>query len=419
MKLRYLILVLALCGVGWAQPNIGAMQNLPNVFTSTNTFQGQVFLPTLANGCLALTAGLVVSQPCGQTSFALISSGVNTFATMNCGSGCSLLASGSGTIVGTGLLNQGNSVVLNGTGITWTDLNGNFISSSSSTLAFSFGGGGAGLGAITLSNSSSGASGAVDISDGSGDSLIFGATGSRAWNINLSNANITAAFLNTTGGAAFLFGSPLNIGVNPNPGTTSPSISNGFLIASTGTSAVGPQTLFSQGGYSPTAAGLFGYDSTNNRLTFGTGTQTGIPIWLTTAPTNGSCPQFTGTLGQVVVTNCVVGPQYAKLRCEDGYNNLGTAIPAGTTTDTFCYNDSGVTWTITGIKCYADAGSPTLNASGHTLGSLLTGAITCTTAFAAGTQTANVALTSGDYINFTFVADGTATRTTWVVSMSQ
>lgn len=121
----------------------------------------------------------------------------------------------------------------------------------------------------------------------------------------------------------------------------------------------------------------------------------------------------------MVVTNCVVGPQYARLRCEDGYNNLGTAIPAGTTVDTFCYNDSGVTWTITGIKCYADAGSPTLNASGHTLGSLLTGAITCTTAFAAGTQTANVALTNGDYINFTFVADGTATRTTWVVSMSQ
>lgn len=138
MKFRYLIPIFVLCAAGWAQPNIGAMQNLPNVFTSTNTFQGQVFLSTLPNGCLALTAGLVVSQPCGQTSFALISSGVNTFATMNCGSGCSLLASGSGTIAGTGLANNGNTVVLNGTGITWTDLNHNFISSSSSAVILSF-----------------------------------------------------------------------------------------------------------------------------------------------------------------------------------------------------------------------------------------------------------------------------------------
>jgi hypothetical protein len=112
--------------------------------------------------------------------------------------------------------------------------------------------------------------------------------------------------------------------------------------------------------------------------------------------------------------------QYAKLRCESGLGDGLNAIPAGTYLQSFCYNDSGVTWTITGIKCYVDGGSSsTLNASGNTLGSLLTGAITCGTGFVAGTQTANVALTSGDYIKFTFVADGTAKQSTWVVSMTQ
>ena len=112
--------------------------------------------------------------------------------------------------------------------------------------------------------------------------------------------------------------------------------------------------------------------------------------------------------------------QYAKLRCESGLGDGLNAIAAGTYLQSFCYNDSGVTWTITGIKCYVDSGSSsTLNAAGNTLGLLLTGAIACGTGFVAGTQTANVALTSGDYIKFTFVADGTAKQTTWVVSMTQ
>jgi hypothetical protein len=114
------------------------------------------------------------------------------------------------------------------------------------------------------------------------------------------------------------------------------------------------------------------------------------------------------------------GAQYAKLRCEPGLGDGLNAIPAGTYLQTNCYNDSGVTWTITGIKCYIDGGSSsTLNAAGNTLGALLTGAIACSTSFASGTQSANVALTSGDYIKFTFVADGTAKQTTWVVSMTQ
>ena len=57
-----------------------------------------------------------------------------------------------------------------------------------------------------------------------------------------------------------------------------------------------------------------------------------------------------------------------------------------------------------------------MNAAGHTLGALLTGAVTCSSSFAAGSQSANVLLTNGDYINFTFVADGTCKQSTWVVT---
>jgi hypothetical protein len=133
---------------------------------------------------------------------------------------------------------------------------------------------------------------------------------------------------------------------------------------------------------------------------------------------------LTNTSGVVASTGSACGytlpTQYTKLRCETGLGDGLNAMPAGTYSQIFCFNDSGVTWTITGIKCYVDGGSSsTLNASGHTLGSLLTGAITCGTGFVAGTQTANVALTSGDYIAFTFIADGTAKQTTFVVSMTQ
>jgi hypothetical protein len=115
-----------------------------------------------------------------------------------------------------------------------------------------------------------------------------------------------------------------------------------------------------------------------------------------------------------------INTQYTKLRCEPGLGDGLNAITAGTYLQSTCYNDSGVTWTITGIKCFTDnSGTSTLNAAGNTLGALLTGAVTCSSAFAAGTQSANVALTSGDYIKFTFVADGTSKQTTWVVSMTQ
>lgn len=138
-------------------------------------------------------------------------------------------------------------------------------------------------------------------------------------------------------------------------------------------------------------------------------------------PSSGTGTNITGIPGANLNNNSVtatqLAAQYSKWSCETGLGDGLNAVPAGTYLQSFCYNTTGVTVTLTGLKCYIDGGTTsTMNAAGNTLGALLTGAVTCTTAFAAGTQSANVALTSGDYIKFTFVADGTAKQTTFVVT---
>lgn len=116
----------------------------------------------------------------------------------------------------------------------------------------------------------------------------------------------------------------------------------------------------------------------------------------------------------------VLPTQYTKLRCESGLGDGLNAVTAGTYLQSTCYNDSGVTWTITGIKCFTDNnGTSTLNATNSAAAGLLTGAVTCTNAFAAGSQSATTTLANGDYVKFTFVADGTSKQTTWVVSFTQ
>jgi hypothetical protein len=112
--------------------------------------------------------------------------------------------------------------------------------------------------------------------------------------------------------------------------------------------------------------------------------------------------------------------QYTKLRCESGLGDGLNAIAAGTYLQTFCYNDSGVTWTISGIKCFTDnSGTSTLNVMDNLSNALLTGPITCSNSFAAGTQSSTVTILSGGYAEFTFVSDGTSKQSTWLVSMSQ
>jgi hypothetical protein len=102
--------------------------------------------------------------------------------------------------------------------------------------------------------------------------------------------------------------------------------------------------------------------------------------------------------------------------CQPGTGDGLNAITAGTYPITSCYNDTGKTITITGIKCYADAGTPTLSVTNGTGTALLTGAITCSTSFAAGTQSGTVNIAAGDYLKFSVVASGTAKQVTAVVT---
>lgn len=187
-------------------------------------------------------------------------------------------------------------------------------------------------------------------------------------NVILSNSNRTFALINQYGGtpglgaSTWLYGSPLNIGVNPTPGdcaTSCATPSNGFTIDTTGVAVQG---------------------KFNDR--------------------------------------------YGKLRCESGLGDGLNAMASGTYLQFMCVNDSGVTWTITGIHCWTDnAGTSTLNAANNASTGLLTGAVTCNntkaSGGAAGTQSGTTTLASGDAISFTFVADGTSKQTTWTVSLTQ
>lgn len=183
-------------------------------------------------------------------------------------------------------------------------------------------------------------------------------------------------------------------------------------LAGSGTGIVtGPTTSVSTDLVSYTGTGGQTQDSgilsTNVTQTTATPAANQICVYGSTAKT---CTPTT-----TVPTAALAGTR--KWTCQTGLGDGLNAIAAGTYLQTFCYNDTGSTVTITGLKCFTDnSGSSTMNASGHTLGALLTGAVTCTTSWAAGTQSANVALTSGDWIAFTFVADGTSKQTSWEVS---
>ena len=102
--------------------------------------------------------------------------------------------------------------------------------------------------------------------------------------------------------------------------------------------------------------------------------------------------------------------------CQPGLGDGLNAITAGTYLQSGCFNQFGVTYTITSIKCYTDNnGTSTLNVTNGAGTALLTGAITCTNTIpgAAGTQGATTTIVNGDGAKFSFVADGTTKQATW------
>jgi hypothetical protein len=143
----------------------------------------------------------------------------------------------------------------------------------------------------------------------------------------------------------------------------------------------------------------------------------------TTATTQTAGDNSTNLATTAYVTTAVTNgaytlpAQYKKWSCEPGMGDGLNAMAAGTYLQTECLNTSGVTWTITSIKCFSDnAGSSTLNATDGSSNALLTGAVTCSSSFAAGTQGSTTTIANGGYVKFTFVADGTSKQATFVVS---
>jgi hypothetical protein len=146
------------------------------------------------------------------------------------------------------------------------------------------------------------------------------------------------------------------------------------------------------------------YQNTATSPTVTWGTATGTPAVTASSPL-----AINSTTG-----NISIPAQYQTITCEGGLGDGLNAIAAGTYLQSTCYNGTGVTITITGIKCYSTPGTSTLAAAGNTLGSIAT-AFNCSSGYASGTLV-GTALTAGDYIKFTFVADGTTAQTDWVVT---
>ena len=250
--------------------------------------------------------------------------------------------------------------------------NNNTISTSSVTgIAIVSLGGGVGHAAIGLADASHGG---ASISDNTGNSLILGSNASIVANIHLTNVNGTSGLVNTSSATTYVYGSPLQVGVNPTPSGVS-NVSVGFNITSSNITAVGElitaaSTAGSAGfnlphGVSPTApvngdvwtttAGLFAQINGSTVGPFSTSSGTGlsgmtagqVPIAatattvisskaiagsgaaITSGPntsTSNDLACFTGTLGQLA--DCAIAKGNVVLASSPG---VGIAHFAGAT----------------------------------------------------------------------------------------
>jgi hypothetical protein len=109
--------------------------------------------------------------------------------------------------------------------------------------------------------------------------------------------------------------------------------------------------------------------------------------------------------------------QYKTWSCEPGLGDGTNAITGGTYHKTTCYNQSGVTWTITAINCYTNnSGTSTIAVTDGTNNLLSTSTLVCSPSPATGAvSSSHYTIASGGSIVFTFAADGTSAQTTWIV----
>jgi hypothetical protein len=118
-----------------------------------------------------------------------------------------------------------------------------------------------------------------------------------------------------------------------------------------------------------------------------------------------------------VLPTTAIPSQYKNWSCEPGIGDGLNAITAGTYVQKTCFNTSGVTWTITGIKCFADSGASTVAVADSSANNLLSSAtLTCSSTPASGTQSAtHTTIPANASVTFSFVADGTTHQATFIV----
>lgn len=230
---------------------------------------------------------------------------------------------------------------------------------------------------------------------------------------------------NTTGTSANLSGTP----ALPN-GTTATTQAHGdnstalatdaFVLANAGSGS---------GGTNPTTSGIQMWSTTTNQ--WSAASFTDVQSLLSQDTANNTAYGFaTGTGGDSTLPTPISGRDYIGIKsgilqkvygagswsplfvlsCQPGLGDGLNVIPVGTYPQTTCKNMTQTTWTITAISCYADTGTSTCNVTNGAGTSLLTGAITGTSSFAAGTQSSTVTIAPGDVLHVTFAPDGTSTK---------
>jgi hypothetical protein len=106
----------------------------------------------------------------------------------------------------------------------------------------------------------------------------------------------------------------------------------------------------------------------------------------------GTCHTVVGAdMASATVTATQLAAQYSKGQCTEVWGGSGTSFALTSGDDAIannsCYNDSGVTRTITAVKCRSDNGSntttvnPTFGSAG-TGTTILSGALTCGNSYA-------------------------------------
>lgn len=363
------------------------------------TFTGTVSMPALtlsiltgSTQCLQVNTSGVVSgtgSACGSggsTAFSAITGGTNTSAAMLVGTGASLGPTGTGSISA----NELNGVLLSGLA---TGLLKNTTGTGVPSIAT------AGSDYLTPTGSSAGLSKA--------SSSAFGVS-------ECDGTTITCA------GGVFAA-----VGGSGTVTHTTGALTNFAVLIGNGGGDIKPDTVcVTDGAGNETCASFTSAGTTNGSIGLtATGTSPGaapantVQIEVPSSVTAyrmvlpGSQPASAGQFYTCTAANpSLCSFASLPLSCQPGLGDGLDVIPAGTYLTTTCRNETGMTWTLTAIRCVADAGTATCAATNGAGTALLTGAITGTSTYANGTQSATTTIASGDFLKITYVITGTSTH---------